>query len=67
MNGVPPRFLIGAHEVAKHTDPSQPASVLTEQKGYSNLRLSVATLTTASIWNLREIMCSGKSTARGHQ
>ena len=55
MTGVPPQFLVGAHEIAERLGLSHAQSVHTIRKRYSDFPTPVATLKTALIWDWREI------------
>jgi predicted DNA-binding transcriptional regulator AlpA len=55
MTGVPPQFLVGAHEIADRLGLSHAQSVHTIRKRNSEFPAPVATLKTALIWDWREI------------
>ena len=55
MSGVPPKFLVGAHEIAERMGLSHVQSVHTIRKRHPDFPAPVATLKTALIWDWREI------------
>ncbi len=55
VNGVPPKHLVGAYEVAERLGLSHAQSVHTIRKRYSDFPAPVATLKTAMIWDWRDI------------
>jgi predicted DNA-binding transcriptional regulator AlpA len=64
MTGVPPEFLVGAHEIAERLGFSHAQSVHTIRKRHANFPAPVATLKTALIWDWRNIERWAKSTGR---
>lgn len=64
MSGVPPRFLVGAHEIAERLDLSHVQSVHTIRKRHLDFPAPVANLKTALIWDWREVERWAISTER---
>ena len=64
MTGVPPEFLVGAHEIAERLGFSHAQSVHTIRKRHANFPAPVAALKTALIWDWRNIERWAKSTGR---
>ena len=64
MTGVPPQFLVGAHEIAERLGLSHAQSVHTIRKRHTEFPTPVATLKTALIWDWREIEKWAKSSGR---
>ena len=64
MIGVPPQFLVGAHEIAERLGLSHAQSVHTIRKRHTEFPTPVATLKTALIWDWREIEKWAKSSGR---
>jgi predicted DNA-binding transcriptional regulator AlpA len=55
MTGVPPKYLVGAHEIAERLGLSHAQSVHTIRKRHKDFPAPVATLRTAMIWDWREV------------
>lgn len=55
MTGVPPQFLVGAHEIADRLGLSHAQSVHTIRKRHPDFPDPVANLKTAMIWDWREV------------
>ncbi len=55
MKGVPPEFLVGAHEIAERLGLSHVQSVHTIRKRHKDFPAPVATLKTAMIWDWRDV------------
>ena len=64
MSGVPPKFLVGAHEIAERLSLSHAQSVRTIRKRHANFPAPVATLKTALIWDGHEIKAWASKTDR---
>lgn len=64
MTGVPPQFLVGAHEIAERLGLSHAQSVHTIRKRHVDFPVPVATLKTALIWDWREVRIWAQSTGR---
>jgi predicted DNA-binding transcriptional regulator AlpA len=64
MSGVPPKFLVGAHEIADRLKLSHAQSVHTIRKRHEDFPKPIATLKTALIWDWREIEIWAKRTGR---
>ena len=64
MSGVPPKSLVGAHEVAERLGLSHAQSVHTIRKRNLDFPAPVATLKTALIWDWREIEAWALRTGR---
>jgi predicted DNA-binding transcriptional regulator AlpA len=55
MTGVPPKYLVGAHEIAERLGLSHAQSVHTIRKRHADFPDPVANLKTAMIWDWREV------------
>jgi predicted DNA-binding transcriptional regulator AlpA len=64
MSGVPPKFLVGANEIAERLGLSHAQSVHTIRKRHADFPTPIATLKTALIWDFREIEHWAKKTGR---
>jgi len=64
MSGVPPKFLVGAHEIAERLGLSHAQSVHTIRKRHADFPAPIATLKTALIWDFREIERWANKTGR---
>jgi hypothetical protein len=64
MSGVPPKFLVGAYEIAERLNLSHAQSVHTIRKRHSDFPAPVATLKTALIWDWREVKGWARNTHR---
>jgi predicted DNA-binding transcriptional regulator AlpA len=64
MSGVPPKFLVGAHEIAERLGITHAQSVHTIRKRHLDFPAPVATLKTALIWDWREIEIWARRTGR---
>ena len=64
MTGVPPRFLVGAHEIAERLGLSHAQSVHTIRKRHADFPAPIASLKTALIWDFREIEHWANKTGR---
>ena len=64
MTGVPPKFLVGAHEIAERLSLSHAQSVHTIRKRHANFPAPVATLKTTLAWDWYEIKSRASKTAR---
>ena len=64
MTGVPPQFLVGAHEIAERLGLSHAQSVHTIRKRHADFPAPVATLKTALIWDWRQVEVWAKRTGR---
>jgi len=64
MTGVPPQFLVGAHEIAERLGLSHAQSVHTIRKRHADFPPPIATLKTALIWDWREVKVWAQSTGR---
>lgn len=63
MTGVPPKFLVGAHEIAEGPNPSQ-SSGYTMRKTHADRLAPVANLKIALIWDWRAVERWAKLTGR---
>ncbi len=61
---MPPKFLVGAHEIAERLGLSHAQSVHTIRKRHKDFPTPVATLKMAMIWDWREIEKWAKETGR---
>jgi hypothetical protein len=64
MTGVPPRFLVGAHEIAERLGLSHAQSVHTIRRRHADFPAPIASLKTALIWDFREIEHWANKTGR---
>ena len=64
MTGVPPQFLVGAHEIAERLHLSHTQSVHTIRKRDTEFPDPVAMLKTALIWDWREVKKWASETGR---
>lgn len=64
MSGVPPNFIVGAHEIAERLGLSHVQSVHTIRKRNKDFPPPVASLKTALIWDWREIAKWAKASGR---
>lgn len=64
VTGVPPKYLVGAHEISERLGLSHTQSVHTIRKRHKDFPVPVATLKTAMIWDWRDIEKWAKETGR---
>ena len=64
MTGVPPQFLVGAHEIAERLGLSHAQSVHTVRKRHTDFPAPIANLKTALIWDWRQVEGWAKRTGR---
>ena len=64
MTGVPPKYLVGAHEIAERLGLSHAQSVHTIRKRHADFPAPVANLKTAMIWDWRDVEKWARETGR---
>ena len=64
MTGVPPKYLVGANEIAERLGLSHSQSVHTIRKRHTDFPGPIAALKTALIWDWRDIEGWARDTHR---